>query len=195
MPGHCTINQNNIRTHLPSQVACKLVRVTQCIHIQIRAGAKQPMSSRRAMLNGIPMDVGWCGCQSLSICTDGTGQARQTGVPFLPHSQLPLPSLTSADVSHQNSCTWLKTMTSQGYEDTRPLKVHECRPYLPDAESYYCTVQKGKVKDRTEDFSVEEWDGETGRHTAEKQARRESTHNIEIWRYIHTYTYNKLCYV
>lgn len=44
-----------------------------------------------------------------------------------------------------------------------------------------------KVKDRTEDFSVEEWDGETGRHTAEKPARREGTYNTEIWRYIHTH--------
>lgn len=181
MPSHCSINQNNIRTHLPSQVACKLARVTQCIHIQIRAGATQPVSSRKAMLNGIPMAVGWCGCQSLSICTEGTGQARQTGVPFLPHSQFALPSLTSADVSHQNSCTWLKMMTSQDYEDTHQLKVHGCHPYLLDVKSYCYTVQKRKVKDRTE------WDGETGRHTAEKQARRESTYNIEAWRYIHTH--------
>lgn len=84
-------------------------------------------------------------------------------------------------------------MTSQGYEDTRQLKVHECHPYLPDVESNCCTVQKRKVKDRTEDVSVEEWDGETGRHTAEKQARRESTHNIEIWRYIHMHTHIISC--
>lgn len=129
----------------------------------------------------------WLSVKSLNICIDGTGQARQTGVLFLPHICWCIPPRFMHLIGNDD-------LTGLGRHSS--IKVHvtlspRCQELL-----LYNSKKKKKIKNRTGDFSVEGWDSETGRNTVEIASKeRKHTQHIGMDTHTNTYTYgNKLCY-